>query len=64
MARNRLTVSFKGFEEMFEKLDKAGANVEKTTEEALKESFNIVTPGIKGAIAPHSTKYSGATENP
>lgn len=62
MARNRLTVSFKGFEEMFEKLDKAGANVEKTTEEALKESFDIVTPGIKGAIAPHSTKYSGATE--
>lgn len=60
MARNRLTMQTKGFREMFEKLDKANAGVKRITEEALKQTFDAVTPGIEAAIKVH--KESGETE--
>ena len=65
MARNRLRMQTKGFEEMFEKLDKANADVKKITEEALKKSFDAVTPVIAIVVSvipfhvlPPSTLYS------
>lgn len=60
MAKNKLTVDFKGFKEMFEKLDRLNADTRKITEEALKKSFETVTPGIQAAIKPH--KLTGETE--
>lgn len=61
MARNKLTVDFKGFKEMFEKLDRLNADTRKITEEALKKSFETVTPGIEAAIKPYYD--TGATED-
>lgn len=60
MGRNRLTMSTKGFQEMFAKLDRANANIKKITEDALEQTFNAVTPGIREAIGDH--KRSGTTE--
>ena len=61
MARNKLTVDFKGFKEVFEKLDRLDADTKKFTEEALEKSFETVTPGIQAAIKPH--RRTGQTEN-
>lgn len=61
MARNKLTVDFKGFKEIYEKLDKLNADTKKITEEALEKSFEAVTPGVQAAIAPHSD--TGRTED-
>lgn len=61
MSRNKLTIDFKGFKEVFEKLDKLNADTKKITEEALEKSFEAVTPGIQAAIKPHHD--SGQTED-
>lgn len=61
MARNRLRMQTNGFKEMFEKLDKANADVKKIAEEALKKTFDAVTPGIAAAIQAH--KDTGVTED-
>lgn len=53
MAKNKLTVDFKGFKEVYAQLDKLNADTKKITEEALEKSFEAVTPGIQAAIAPH-----------
>lgn len=58
--RNKLTIDFKGFDEMFEYLDRVGASTKNITEDALKESFDTVTPGIKKAMAQHHR--TGRTE--
>lgn len=60
MARNKLTIDFSGFEEMFEKLDRVGANTKQITEDALQASYEAVTPTIKAAIKPHH--FTGQTE--
>ena len=49
-----------GFKEMFAKLDKANAGMKRITEEALKQTFDTVTPGIEAAIKAH--KRTGKTE--
>lgn len=53
MARNKLTIDFKGFKEYYEQLDKLRLDTKKITEEALKKSFEEVTPGIQSAISAH-----------
>ncbi len=60
MAKNKMKFGFKGFEEVFEKLDRLNADMKKITEEALEKSFEAVTPGIQAAIEPHHD--SGQTE--
>ena len=44
MARNKLTISFDGFEEIMEKLDRATADTKEVTERALQKSYDAVTP--------------------
>lgn len=61
--KNRLSIDFKGFQEYYEKLDRMGTDIKKVTEEALEKSFRTVTPGIQAAIAPHSVRFTGATED-
>lgn len=61
MARNKMTIDFQGFNELYEKLDRLNADTKRITEKALEESFNIVIPGIQSAIAPH--RHLGFTEN-
>lgn len=53
MARNKLTIDFKGFKEYYETLDKLNRDTKKVTAEALKKSFEEVTPGIQSAISVH-----------
>lgn len=61
MARNRMSVEFTGFKEMFEKLDKLGGDTKKITEKALQKSYDHVTPQIKQVYAPHNIDYTGDT---
>lgn len=62
MARNKISLSFKGFEEMAEKLDELEGDLKKTTEEALIESKKIVTKNLQQATNksnyPAHGKYS------
>lgn len=60
MARNKLTISFDGFDEIMEKLDRATADTKEITEKALQKSYDIVTPNIEKAIEPHH--LTGQTE--
>ena len=61
MARNKLTINFDGFKEMAERLDKIGGDLKKTTEQALEESAEYMTPNIQAAISPH--RLTGQTES-
>lgn len=60
MAKNKLTIDFKGFQEMYEKLDKLQADTKKITKEALQKSYDAITPTIDQAIKPHH--LTGQTE--
>ncbi len=60
MAKKKMTVDFKGFEETYLKLDKLNANTKEITAKALQESYNKITPNIKNAISSH--KLTGQTE--
>lgn len=67
MAKNRISLSFKGFEELAEKLDKAGGDLKKVTEKALITSKKIVEQNLKDTVNdsnfPAHGKYStGLTE--
>lgn len=59
-SKNKLKLQFNGFNDMFAKLDKLGADTKKIASDALEESFNAVTPGVLAAIKPH--KDTGKTE--
>lgn len=50
MARNRISLSFKGFEELAEKLDKAGGDLKKVTEKALIASKKIVEQNLDEVV--------------
>ena len=39
---NKVSLSFDGFEQMAEKLDRISNNLKGTTEQALKKSFEII----------------------
>ncbi len=54
MARNKLRLDFKGFEEYAARLDELGGDLKAVTEKALKESHTFVTPKIKAAMAKHN----------
>ena len=56
----KMKIDFKGFKEYAERLDKLGGDLKKTTEKALNESFDIITPQAKTEIKPHH--LSGDTE--
>lgn len=56
----KMKIDFKGFKEYAERLDKLGGDLKKTTEKALNESFEIITPQAKTEIKPHH--LSGDTE--
>ena len=64
MARNKIGLNFKGFEEYIAKLDELGngAAMKQGVESALKASKNYVTPQINTAMAkgnlPAKGKYS------
>lgn len=54
MARNKLRLEFKGFEEYAARLDELGGDLKATTEKALKASHDLVTPKIKAAMTKHN----------
>ncbi len=68
MARkNRIGLTFKGFEELASKFDGLQGDLKKVTEESLKASHEVVTKRLKNAIRknnlPQKGKYStGLTE--
>lgn len=68
MARkNRIGISFSGFEELAAKLDESTEDIKPATEEALKAGHKIVTEKLKKTIRksnlPAKGKYyTGATE--
>ena len=58
--RNRISLNFKGFEELYYKLDSLQGDLEKVTEEALIKSHQVVTPKIEHCMSklPAKGKYS------
>lgn len=56
----KMKIDFKGFKEYAERLDSLGGDLKKTTEKALKDSFDLITPQVKTQIQPHH--LSGSTE--
>lgn len=62
MAKNKIGLQFKGFEEMIEKLDKLGGDITATTEKALLDSKELVTSQLLAATTkanyPAHGKYS------
>lgn len=60
MPKNRLTLNFKGFEELYYKLDSLQGDLKKVTEEALIKSHKVVTPKIEQCMSklPAKGKYS------
>ncbi len=61
MSKVKLTVDFKGFEEYAEKLDRLGGDLRAATEEALKESKELVDEQLHGAMSKHHR--TGKTES-
>lgn len=57
----KLRLEFAGFEEMAERLDKLGGDLKKTTEKALIETHNLLTPKVEEAFKRHDVKYSHDT---
>lgn len=60
MAKNKIGLEFKGFDEVIANLEAAGGDVQRATEAALKASKAAVNPGIEAAILQH--RRTGATE--
>lgn len=61
MAKNRMTISFSGFDEIAEQLDKLGGDLKEVTSKALKETHQYVTPKVKAAFSKHDVKYTHQT---
>ncbi len=51
--RNRIGLTFTGLDELATRIDQVGGNLKATTEHALKESFNHVTPKLETDINRH-----------
>ena len=60
MAKNKVGLNFKGFEEYAERLDKLGGDIKKATEKALQATHDHITPNLERDIKPHSK--TGRTE--
>lgn len=58
--KNKITLQFNAFEEYAEKLDKLGGDLKATTEKALQNSHDFITPKIHSAMRKHHR--SGDTE--
>lgn len=58
--RNRISLNFEGFEELYYKLDSLQGDLKKVTEEALIKSHQVVTPKIEKCMSklPAKGKYS------
>lgn len=57
MAKNKLTIDFKGFDVLKNQLEKLGGNVKEATEEALKKSEKIVEQNLIEAMNPHNRTH-------
>lgn len=57
----KIKIEFDGFDRMIKQLEEMEVAIDPSVEEALKESFKTITPGIEQAIKPH--KESGLTES-
>lgn len=57
----KFKLEFDGLEKMMEQMKELNGDLRKTTETALVETFNTVTPGIKTAMSKHHR--TGATES-
>ena len=60
MAKNKIGLNFKGFEEYAERLDKLGGDIKKATEKALQATYDHITPKLERDIKPH--RKTGRTE--
>lgn len=60
MAKNKIGLEFKGFDEVIANFEHAGGNIKQATEAALKASKQAVTPGARAAILRH--RRTGRTE--
>lgn len=60
MARNRFAVTFEGFNELMENLDRLGGDLKEITEECLQVPNKIIAPKLHADMKKH--KRTGKTE--
>lgn len=60
MAKNKISLEFKAFEEYAEKLDKLGGDLNAVTEKALQKSHDFIMPKLHRDMSKH--RRSGETE--
>lgn len=60
MPKNRIGMSFKGFEEMAAKFDAMGGDLREVVTECLEKSHGLVTPKLHADMARH--RRTGRTE--
>ena len=61
MARERFGVTFNGLEEMADKIDKLGGDLNKVVEECLEFIPDLINPKLETDIAPHRRKKTKST---
>lgn len=60
MAKNKIGLQFEGFDELSAKLEKLGGDLKATTEKALQDTHDFITPNLHADMAQH--KRTGNTE--
>lgn len=60
MAKNKISLEFKAFEEYAEKFDKLGGDLKAVTEKALQNSHDFIMPKLHRDMSRH--RRSGETE--
>lgn len=55
----KMSITFKGFDELVSQIDKAGKDIHQAVDEALGESFDIVQTEVESASAIYSSKGGG-----
>lgn len=61
MAKNKIGLQFEGFDELSAMLEKLGGDLKATTEKALQDTHDFITPNLHADMAKH--KKTGKTES-
>lgn len=54
---NKMSITFDGFDEMIEQLEKSSGNVKGAVNEALQETHKMITTNADDAMTPHNKTF-------
>jgi len=58
--KNKLRITFAGFKEYAEELDRFGGDLKQVTAEALEKSYDYITPKLHAGMASHNRTWQTA----